>query len=85
MNEEHPQRLLLLCELTNTEPEEWEPTKGPDSGMGIDSYYTHTHNNKEAWINEDHDYITITCDETTLFEGEIQELEADSIMEENLY
>jgi hypothetical protein len=79
MNEEYPQHLQLLAELTNTDPEDWEPSEGPESGMGTDSYYIHPSRNKEVWINEDQDYITISCDGETLFEGEIQEF-----MDENL-
>lgn len=77
MNEEPPQKLSILSELTNTEPEEWEPTNGPDSGMGIDTYYLNTSTNQEVWINEEQDYITIACDGITLYEGYVAQLEED--------
>jgi hypothetical protein len=77
MNEEYPQRLAILSELTNTDPEEWEPSDGPESGMGVDSYYVNPNTNQEVWINEDQDYITIACDGETLYEGYISNLEED--------
>lgn len=82
MSEEFTQNLLILSELTNTDPEEWETTDGPDSGMGIDTYYLNPNTNQEVWINEDQDYITIACDGETLYEGYIDNLEEDE--EDNL-
>lgn len=77
MNEEYPQRLSILAELTNTDPEEWENSDGPDSGMGSDYYYLNANTNQEVWVNEEQDYITIACDGETLYEGYIDALEND--------
>lgn len=83
MNDEHPHTLTILADLTNTDPENWEPSDGPDSGMGIDSYYVNPNTNREAWINEDQDYITITCNGETLYEGYISNLDED-LEEDNI-
>ena len=68
-NTEYPSHLELLAELTDTEPEEWEATNGPDSGCGTDYYYHHPHTDKEAWINVDQDHVTVVVDGNTLFTG----------------
>jgi hypothetical protein len=81
MSDEYPQHLHILSDLTNTDPEEWEPANGPESGMGNDSYYIHPNTNQEVWINEDQDYITVACDGETLYEGYIDRL--DEIPEED--
>ena len=72
--DEHPHRLVLLADLTNTELEDWEQTNGPDSGLGEDYYYSHSTTGSEAWINEDQDHMVIVCDETTIFEGDPKDI-----------
>jgi hypothetical protein len=72
-NENLLEKIDLIAELTNSEPEEWEVTEGPTSGLGEDFFFCHAVDGREVWINIDQDYITITCDGQTLYEGETQE------------
>jgi hypothetical protein len=71
MNETNLDKLGLIAELTDTDPEEWDATTGPVSGAGEDFYFTHQFDGREVWLNIDLDYITIVCDEITLYEGNI--------------
>lgn len=73
MNEDILERVAIIAELTDSEPEDWEPSKGPDSGLGEDYYYIHSTDGREVWVNIDQDYVTIVCDGQTLHEGEIEE------------
>jgi len=68
-NTEYPDHLELLAELSYTNPDEWEPTSGPDSGCGTDFYYHHPYAAKEAWLNVDQNYIHIELDGNLLFSG----------------
>jgi hypothetical protein len=72
MDETNLDKLGLIAELTNTEPEDWETTDGPNSGAGEDFHFLHQIDGREIWMNIDLDYITVVCDGTTLYEGNIE-------------
>lgn len=63
--------LDFIAELTDTEPEDWEDTTGPVSGTGEDFYFVHQTDGREIWLNLDIDYLTVVCNEITLYEGSI--------------
>ena len=61
--------LNKLCELTNTEPNEWEPVDGPSSRVGVDYYFVHD-SGKACYINNDQDWLTVVVDGDVVFNGE---------------
>ena len=58
---------LLLEELTGIKKKKWKEMNGPDSGCGLDYWYKS--GKKEAYINVDQGYISVTYVDNELIYG----------------
>lgn len=59
----------LLAALTGTHAKAWKSQGGPDTRCGVDYYYAHS-SGKEAYINVDQGYFTVSVDGETIFSGD---------------
>lgn len=50
--------LAEVCLETETEPEEWTPIDGEETGVGVESWYRH-HDGREAYVCDDQGEITV--------------------------
>lgn len=54
--------LQILCGETDTEPSEWEEIDGPQSRVGIDSWFKHPE--RGIWlVNEDQGHLSLSGEE----------------------
>lgn len=51
--------LAALCEQTGTTPADWDQTDGPSTGVGVESWYVHKHDGREAYLVDDQGFITV--------------------------
>lgn len=52
MNDNLTTAIDFLCAETGTKPNEWQEVDGPDSGVGADSYFSHS-DLGIWWVNDD--------------------------------
>lgn len=47
-----------LCKQTNTVASEWEAIDGPETGVGVESWWRHV-DGREAYVCNDQGHITV--------------------------
>ncbi len=62
---DHP---AMIADLTGTDPAEWNDAEGPDSRVGNDFYWQHEDGLRNARVNVDQSWVSITIADE---EGEI--------------
>ena len=63
--------LEALASVTHTSADDRESLDGPDSGVGVESWYRHRGTSKEAYLNLDQDHMTISVDGEKLYDAEV--------------
>lgn len=58
-----------IAEKTDTRPEEWEPCDGPETGVGMESWYFHSQTNQYAYVCQEQDG-SITVEVTSGLDSE---------------
>jgi hypothetical protein len=58
----------MLAHLTQTQAKSWKEASGPSTRCGLDYYYVHL-DGREAYINVDQEFVTISVDGEALFSG----------------
>jgi len=71
MPNESASPLEVLASVTHTSADDWESLDGPDSGVGVDFWYRHRGTGKEAYLNLDQDYLTLSVDGAKLYDAEV--------------
>lgn len=51
--------LEALCQETGTTPEDWNSMDGPETGVGVERWYVHTADGREAYTVDDQGSFTI--------------------------
>jgi hypothetical protein len=63
--------LEVLASVTQTLVDDWEDLDGPDSGVGVDSWYRHCGTGKEAYLNLDQDHLTISVGDRRVYDAQM--------------
>lgn len=53
---------------TGSQPSDWEPTNGPETGVGVERWYVHKVDGRDAYTVDDQGAITVSVSDTPVID-----------------